>query len=174
MRSFEADAGKWGRAILKVNETEFAAFSHRFLYEIDQAATQRSQATGQSVLQILGSLGIGASYQHSKREDRNALVNHLIGSVCENGEPAFLVHPRCVHSIVGFMGLYRRKKESIMIDDTEALHLMHAIQYPLWNHLNLRFRKPEKPKPKERVGVYSNIRKLIEHERKGPASYMEV
>ena len=161
LRSLDKDMAKVGEDIKRINESHFAHFKNKIYYEQDKAGSQRSQSLGLSVEKILGLLGIAPASMHSKPEDRIALMNHLICAETKDGEPCLLVHPRCVWAISGFLGLYRRSERSTRIDPTEAVHIMDAIQYPVWNNLHLAFKRGVFGKKERHSHIARNLREAL-------------
>lgn len=161
LRSLDKDMAKVGQAILDINKRHFDQFEGKIYYEQDIAGQQREQATGISVQKILGMLGIAPASQKSRPEDRIQLINHLLSSTTDEGEPCFLIDPCCTWAIGGLSGLYRRRENSTRIDPTEATHIMDAIQYPVWNFLHLPFMRGKFKSRDRHPHAIKNLRELL-------------
>ena len=165
--------GAMGKKIKEINKEKYPDFESSIRYEMDIAGKQRGQATGVTVRKILGKFGIApGSGQRSKPDSRIALINHLLASQTKKGEPCVLIHPRCQWIISGFLGLYRRKENSELIDETEVVHVMDALQYPVWNNLQLWFQRDKKKNDERIEGVLKHLRKKVQGKTSG-LDYME-
>lgn len=169
--SVSADVGVLADKVLEITEKRFAAFKNKILDDVDIAATQHSQASKYTAQEILLKKGINATYRKSGPEERILLMNHLACSRRKDRAACFLVDSRyCPRIVAACRGLYRRKQDSDRVDETEAVHYMDALGYPLVNNLHLRPKK--KPKP-PRVGFVENLRELFQGKKPQP-DWMEI
>jgi len=133
--------------MIEVNEKYYKDFMGLFRFEIDIWGKAGSCAAkrGATPVSILGRKGINAHFHKSGPDERATIKSHLLTRTNKEGQPCYLVHPRCNRIIRGNNGLYRRKEGSEKIDDTEVTHVEDAEGYGFYNHLYLRFKnKPEK------------------------------
>jgi hypothetical protein len=138
--------------MIEVNEKHYKDFVGLMLYEIDiwGKAGSASAKKGVTPIKILGRKGLNAHYHKSGPDERATIKSHLLTGKNKEGDPAYLIHPRCRRLIAGNCGLYRRKEDSERIDDTEVVHVEDAEGYAFYNHLYLRFKQKPKAKPKKR------------------------
>jgi hypothetical protein len=134
-------------------------YKDRRFYDDQDVAGRASDFQGKTAVQILGEKGISPRDMKSKPDKRAILINHLLVSRTHDGQPCFLIHPRCDRLIRGFRGLYRFKESkegrtTDKIDDTEVVHLFDAMGYMIYNNLHLEFERKVVEKPKERVSIY--------------------
>ena len=154
---FEAAFQSLVKRVIGDSEDRYA--KRRFWDDIDIAALQRGQARGAAPIDILGERGISPRHMKSKPTDRAILINHLLTSRTHDGQPCFLIHPRCHRLISGFRGLYRFKETKAgratdKIDDTEIVHLFDAMGYMLYNNLHLKFKHAEREVEEKRQSIY--------------------
>ena len=139
-------------------------YPKRQFWDDQDVAGRGRDFSGRTAVQILGQFGISPRDMKSKPDERAQLINHLLISYTDKGEPCLLVHPRCHRIIAGARGLYRFKetrdgRSSDRIDKTEVVHLFDSMGYMIYNNLYLKFKHPAKRKEKKRESFY--IREVL-------------
>lgn len=134
-------------------------YPKRRFYDEQDVAGRGRDLDGRTAVQILGEKGITPRDQKSKPTERALLINDILMSRTHDGQPCFLIHPRCHRLISGFRGLYRFKETKAgrgtdKIDDTEIVHLFDAMGYMLYNNLHLKFKHVEHEVEKPRHSIY--------------------
>lgn len=153
--------------ILEISKQRYAAFGDNIYDDIDIAAKRHDQASDSTALDVLGTKGIAASYQKVGPKERIRLISHLLISEGPDHKPCFQVHPRCKTIIAGMRGLYRWKvpsqarAEFTRIDETEVVHVMDAMGYPIYNNVHLKFKREvgEREPEHKRTSFYDRMNK---------------
>ncbi len=121
------------------------------LVVVDPAGVQRAQTDERSAVDIIKAEGLKVmpARTNSVSARINAVDEYLMRQV--DGDPAFMVDPRCTHLKAAMMGGYRYKpKGDGDIDKNKSSHVAEALQY-LMLHLhnatgsNLAVRRDIKP-----------------------------
>lgn len=97
---------------------------------VDPAGTQRAQTDERSAVDIIKAEGLRVmpARTNSVAARINAVDDYLMRQV--DGDPAFLVDPRCTHLKAAMMGGYRYKpKGDGAIDKNPHSHVAEALQY---------------------------------------------
>ena len=97
---------------------------------VDPAGTQRAQTDERSAVDIIKAEGLKVmpARTNSVAARINAVDDYLMRQV--DGDPAFLVDPRCTHLKAAMMGGYRYKpKGDGAIDKNPHSHVAEALQY---------------------------------------------
>lgn len=100
------------------------------LVVVDPAGTQRAQTDERSAVDIVKAEGLKVipARTNSISARINAVDEYLMRQV--DGDPAFLMDPRCTHLKAAMMGGYRYKpKEELVIDKNRHSHIAEALQY---------------------------------------------
>jgi hypothetical protein len=100
------------------------------LIVVDPAGTQRAQTDERSVVDIIKAEGLKviAAKTNSRSARINAVDDFLMRQV--DGDPAFLLDPRCTRLKAAMMGGYRYKPKGDMdIDKNDHSHVAEALQY---------------------------------------------
>lgn len=101
-----------------------------FVVVVDPAGTQRAQTDERSVVDIIKAEGLRVMPAKSNMISArlNAVDDYLMRQV--DGDPAFLLDPRCSHLKSAMMGGYRYKpKGDNDIDKNKHSHVAEALQY---------------------------------------------
>lgn len=100
------------------------------LVVVDPAGTQRAQTDERSAVDIVKAEGLKVipARTNSISARINAVDEYLMRQV--DGDPAFLMDPRCTYLKAAMMGGYRYKpKEELTIDKNRHSHIAEALQY---------------------------------------------
>ena len=126
--SFDMGAQRFLRTVLKPLIFErFAGCP--ILIVVDPAGVQRAQTDERSVVDIIKAEGfrVIAAKTNKISSRMNAVDDFLMRQV--DGDPAFLVDPRCTRLKSAMMGGYRYKKNEESIEKNKHSHVAEALQY---------------------------------------------
>jgi hypothetical protein len=150
---FSTDFGKCRDAALAYQSRRWPEWNGTVRDEIDRAGRHREASSNMTPMKILGQKGIVARWRSSSPEERISLFSYLLEHRTPEGEPCLLLDPAEAPRLrAGFMGLYRRKRDSDAIDKQDVVDNMDALGYGAYNHLYLRYNRIAKPTEPEKRG----------------------
>jgi len=127
--SFDMGIQRFVRHVLKPRIFERFGGSP-ILVVVDPAGVQRAQTDERSAVDIIKNEGMKVIPAKTNNISAriNAVDEYLMRQV--DGDPAFLLDPRCSHLKAAMMGGYRYKpKEELVIDKNRHSHIAEALQY---------------------------------------------